>query len=237
MARPLLFKKPGGPAMDARWATAKLQKKLLSQGEDTLSDSELLSLVLTGAGMKVIRVPSCTELLREQEGLKNLSRCLPEELLGWPGMDLPRICLLKAVFELGKRLTTPKLPEKKPVSSSSDVAEWFRCRLQDQERECLFALLLDAKNRPIRSLRVAEGTWTSCLVDPRVVFSECLRRRASAVILVHNHPSGDPAPSREDLELTERLVRAGSIVGVRVLDHIIVGKNGTYSAADAGVLY
>lgn len=197
---------------------------------EELTDHELVALVTQSP------VGQAADALEHAGGTTRLARLGLDELSRIPGLDRARASRLLAAVELGRRITAPAPSSDKPISCSAEVAEWFRCRLQDQSRECIYALLLDSKHRPLRSLRITEGSWTSCPVDPKVVFSACLRHYAPAVILVHNHPSGDPTPSRDDLNLTERLVRAGSVVGVRVLDHLIVGREGFLSMADAGLL-
>lgn len=200
-------------------------------GVEALADFELVALLLGRTP-----VPVAISVLEGAGGLTGLARRDLCELAGVPGLDRSRACLLKAAVELGRRLAVPEPPADRPITHAAQVADWFRCRLQDQERECIHALLLDSKHRPLRHIRVTEGSWTSCNVDPKVVFAACLRNGAPAVILVHNHPSGDPRPSRDDLELTERMVRAGRVVGVRLLDHLIVGREGFASLADAGLL-
>ncbi len=208
-----------------------IQERMRGAGVEALADFELVALLLGR-----MPVPVAVSVLESAGGLAGLARRDLCELAGVPGLDRDRACRLKAAVELGRRLAVPAPPPEQPVTHAAQVADWFRCRLQDQERECIHALLLDSKHRPLRHMRVTEGSWTSCNVDPKVVFSACLRNGAPAVILVHNHPSGDPSPSRDDLELTERMVRAGRVIGVRLLDHLIVGRQGFTSLADAGLL-
>jgi DNA repair protein RadC len=169
-------------------------------------------------------------------GLTELARSEVTQLVRLDGFGPARAFQLKAAVELGRRMAVPAPSRNKAIASAADVADWFRCRLQDRERECIYALLLDSKHRPLKTIRVTEGTWNSCPVDPKVVFAACLRHGAPAVILVHNHPSGDPTPSRDDLELTDRMARAGRVVGITLLDHLIVGRGGFTSLADSGLL-
>jgi len=201
-------------------------------GEEALADHELLVLLLaTVSRLSTLRLQ---QLLDRVGGLGGLARHPPATWTRDLGSALAS--RLRAALEIGRRATIPAPAPGTPITCASQVAEWFRCRLKDSERECIHALLLDGKHRPMHTLRLSEGSWTCCPVDPKVVFAACLRQGAPAVILVHNHPSGDPTPSREDLELTERLVRAGQVVGVRVLDHLIVGRDGFASLADAGLI-
>ena len=209
-----------------------LRKRSRQHGAQDLSDTELLTL-LTGWGSSP---GQDGYTLTKLGGLHGLLRRDAQHLAKLPGWGKVKACTLKAAAELGKRLAAPGPPADKSIHSPSDVAHWFRCRLQDRERECFHALLLDSRHRPLKDLQVTEGTWTSCPVDPKVVFSACLRHGAPAVILVHNHPSGDPTPSRDDLELTDRMLRAGKIIGVRVLDHLIVGREGFISLSESGLM-
>jgi DNA repair protein RadC len=212
-----------------------IRSRMTEAGPDTLSDHELLALLM-GGGVRQGPIGLAEQTLAKTGGVTGLGRIEVDELARLPGIGPARACLLKAAVELGRRLSALAPPVGKPIHSSTDVAEWFRCRLQDEERECIYALLLDSKHRLLKNLRVTEGSWSCCPVDPKVIFAACLRQGSGAIILVHNHPSGDTTPSREDLELTERLVRAGQVIGVKVLDHLIVGRGGFTSLADAGLL-
>jgi len=217
----------------------QIRRHFLEVGAEGLSDHELLALVVGhGAGGRAAQRPLglAESTLHRAGGLVGLARHDALHLARLPGLGRARACLLKAAFELGRRAAVPAPPAEIPLRCSAEVVEWFRCRLQDLEHESIHALLLDGKNRPLRSLKLAEGSWSSCPVDPKVVFAACLRQGAPSFILVHNHPSGDPRPSREDLELTERLVRAGRLVNVRLVDHVIVSRGGSVSLADRGLL-
>jgi DNA repair protein RadC len=121
-------------------------------------------------------------------------------------------------------------------TSSAEVFRHFHERLRDHRKEVFLALLLDGKNRVIREVKVSEGSLTASIVHPREVFAPVVRDSAAAVLFVHNHPSGDPTPSREDIEITTRLREAGELMGVRVLDHIIIGSGSYVSFADRGLI-
>jgi len=215
---------------------ATIRRRFSLAGPESLSDQELVAL-LVGAGPGGNRpLGMAEEMLQEAGGLKGLARRGVAQLTGLAGLGPARACALKAALELGKRATAPRPPVGESISSAADVAEWFRHTLQDNERECIHALFLDGRHRPLHHMRMAEGSWTSCTVDPKVLFSACLRHAAPALILVHNHPSGDPTPSRDDIRLTDRLVSAGRVVGIKVLDHLIVGRYGYVSLADRGMI-
>jgi len=139
---------------------------------------------------------------------------------------------LDAWLELTDRALAA-LPPPSRIEGSMDVATHFKLRLGLQPAESFWVLLLDAHSRVIGEHRVAEGTLTACLVHPREVFAPAIRHRASHVVLVHNHPSGDPTPSEEDLALTERLTEAGQMIGIPVVDHVIVARTGFRSVGVA----
>ena len=122
------------------------------------------------------------------------------------------------------------------MRSSEDVFHHFRDSLAKEKRELFYVILLNNKNRKIREVKISEGSLTASLVHPREVYNPVIRESAAAVIFVHNHPSGDPAPSQEDIEITRRLKEVGDVMGVRVLDHVVIGVERYYSFSDSGIL-
>lgn len=135
----------------------------------------------------------------------------------------------EAVLEIGRRALSSAVPRSDPVRSASDVFERYRYRLADSPVEVFLAVHLDVKNRVVRDVRVSVGILNGSLIHPREVFAAAVSERAAAIVLVHNHPSGDPSPSPEDREVTERLRSAGGIVGIPVMDHVIIGNSAFYS--------
>lgn len=212
------------------------RERLEDLGPSALSDAELLALVLRSGG----RGASCVELGRRVlaafGGLRGAARASVAELARIPGLGPARSASLVAAFELGRRAIGPRLENGSAFTSSAEVFAHFRGPLSGLRREVFHVLLLDAKHRKLRDVRVSEGSLTATLVHPREVFAPAVRESAAAVVLAHNHPSGDPAPSAEDREITRRLRGAGDLVGVRVLDHVIVGADAYFSFADAGEL-
>jgi len=143
---------------------------------------------------------------------------------------------VKAAVELGRRMQSGRLRRGRGFSSSNEVAEHFLPYLRGLRKEVFKILLLDARNRMIREETVSEGSLTASIVHPREVFKAAVEESAASVILVHNHPTGDPTPSKEDRAITRQLVKAGEIMNIKVLDHIIVGDGVYLSFADQGLL-
>lgn len=143
---------------------------------------------------------------------------------------------LQAVFELARRFSTEALRQGERYTCSEDVFRHYHERLRDRKKEVFLTLLLDCKNQVIREVQVSEGSLTASIVHPREVFAPVVRESAAAVLFVHNHPSGDPTPSREDIEITSRLKEAGNLMGVKVLDHIIIGNGKYVSFVDRGLM-
>jgi DNA repair protein RadC len=221
------------------WPAAdRPREKLLSTGPVTLSDTELLALILrtghAGSGMSALDLARL--LLQRFGSLRALASAGATELRTLPGVGPAKAAELLALGELARRFATTALTPGCRFTSSHEVFEHFHEQLRDRKKEVFLSLLLDSKNRVLRQVQVSEGSLNASIVHPREVFQPVVRESAAAVLFVHNHPSGDPTPSREDLELTERLRDAGVLMGVRVLDHIIIGSGRYVSLADRGLL-
>lgn len=215
------------------------REKLLKRGAAALSDAELLALVLrTGdaaAGKSAIDLGR--ELLERFDGnLRELAKAELNELQQIKGLGLAKAASIKAAFTLGSRFQARRLETLERFTSPAQVFDFFHHELRDNRKELFLILLLDGKNRITRKVQVSEGSLNQSIVHPREVFAPAVRESAAAVIFIHNHPSGDPAPSREDREITRRLKEAGEILGVRVLDHIIIGDGSYYSFVESGLL-
>ncbi len=215
------------------------REKLLKRGAAALSDAELLALVLrTGdaaAGRSAIDLGR--ELLERFGGnLRELAQAELNELQQVKGLGLAKAASIKAAFTLGSRFQARRLETLERFTSPAQVFEFFHHELRDSRKELFLVLLLDGKNRITRKVQVSEGSLNQSIVHPREVFAPAVRESAAAVIFVHNHPSGDPAPSREDREITRRLKEAGEILGIKVLDHIIIGDGAYFSFVESGIL-
>ena len=175
------------------------------------------------------------EVLDRIGGLRHLATTDLEVLVDMPGLGPATAERLLAAVELGRRLEATDIDQQAFVSST-DVARYFMPRLRDMRKEIFLVLLLDARNKLIRGVTVSVGSLTASIVHPREVFKPAILASAASVIFVHNHPSGDPTPSQDDLKITAQLVDAGQMMDIKVLDHIIVGNKSFTSMAGKGLI-
>lgn len=207
-------------ARESRDKRSTLYRQVAMYGASTVADTELVISLLSGSRQR--RTEIVESLLGDACSVWGLSR-LSIQTLGQHGLSRVEALRLKAGLELGRRAAAEPIPHH-AVHEPGDAYRCVAPSFAGEERERFVVVVLDIKNRPRHVSTVAEGSVDLCPVDPREVFATALRERGSAVLVAHNHPSGDPNPSREDLELTERLVKAGTLLGIPVLDHIIVGR-------------
>lgn len=220
-----------------RWpASERPRERLLRDGPECLSDAQLLAILLRVGRQDASAVQVAMDLIQQVDGLQGLSNRGVEELCCVPGIGPAKAAQLKAALELGKRALATPLSTGTRIGSSVELFRHYAPVLRDLRHEVFKVILLDAKHTIIREATVSEGSLTLNIVHPREVFNLAVRESAAAVIFVHNHPSGDPQPSAEDRVLTERLVAAGEVLGIRVLDHVIMGDGKYVSFADKGWL-
>lgn len=212
------------------------RERLRKVGADGLSSEELIALLLgTGTAGEPVTVLAA-RLLVETGGIAGLPRWGPGALARLAGIGESKAARIVAALELGLRVHDVPWTPGPRIDSSRSVDVAVRARLERAEVEHFVALALDSKNRITAELRIATGGLSACAVAPADVFRALLREAASGVVFVHNHPSGDSSPSAEDVAFTDRLVRAGALLGVRVLDHVIVAREGYFSFLDSGLL-
>lgn len=213
------------------------REKLLRKGAAALSNAEILALLLrTGTQTKTAMDLAGEILTLDSSGIRFLVDCSPEDLRRVSGMGDAKICELLAAVELGRRIASTRTEKLGKITRSDDLAVMFMERMRYYREEHFICLLLDARGEIIEETEVSVGNLTSTAADPREVFSRAIRRSAGCVALLHNHPSGDPSPSDEDLKITRRLARAGELVGIRVVDHIIIGDGEYASLRGMGIL-
>jgi DNA repair protein RadC len=212
------------------------RERLLQGGAGGLSDAHLLAILLRSGRPDASAVQVAIELLGLLGGIQGLARAGIDELCRVTGVGPAKAAQLKAAFELGKRALAEPLSTGTRITSSAALYKHYHPQLRDLRHELFKVILLDAKHALIRDVTVSEGSLTLSIVHPREVFSLAVRESAAAVIFLHNHPSGDPTPSHEDRVLTSRLVSAGQVLGIQVLDHVILGDGRYVSFADQGWL-
>ncbi len=201
------------------------RERLLREGPEVLTDSELLAILLHTGTKKNSALDLATKIISSFGGLRELLSLTQEELLAVHGVGLAKVAQIKAALELGRRVSSSHIGERPQIRCPEDVAGLVMEEMRHLDREHFVVLALNTKNQVLMKETVSIGTLNSSLVHPREVFKNALRRSAAAVILVHNHPSGDPTPSGNDIKITQQLQEAGNIVGIQVLDHIVIGDN------------
>ena len=211
-------------------------RSLQTRGADSLDDAELLSFLFSRGKPGEVAVEVARQLLHRAGGLAMLARLGEAELCSAPGIGPVKARRLLALLALAQRLAERPIPRGAVVDQPRAVYESLRARLGRATQERFVVLLLDARLRKLAEVEVCRGGRNAVSVLPRDVFEPALRQGASAVILVHNHPSGDPSPSEEDRVLTERLAAAGELLGVVVRDHVVVGDGRFSSMAELGHL-
>jgi DNA repair protein RadC len=214
------------------------REKLLNSGASVLTDTELLAIVLRNGNASTGQsaIDHARFLLNQFSGLKGLDEASIAELTGIKGIGPAKAAEIKATLEIARRLGGSKWSAGEPLRSAEDVFRHFHEALAREKRELFYVVLLNNKNRKMREVKISEGSLTASLVHPREVYNPVIRDSAAAVIFVHNHPSGDPAPSPEDIEITRRLKEVGEVMGVRVLDHVVIGHERYFSFSDRGLL-
>ena len=211
------------------------REKLLEHGPGALTAAELFAVVLRTGGEGESVVDHARALLaRYGDDLRALARAGVRELCELRGIGPAKAAQIVSVIELAKRFGEIEFRPGDAFRGSGDVYAHFRERLAGEQRERFYAVLLDNKHRKIKEIAVSEGSLTASIVHPRDVFLPVVRESAAAVVFVHNHPSGDPTPSKEDIEITRRLREVGDIMGVRVLDHVVIGRGRYVSFVDDG---
>ncbi|WP_258360963.1 RadC family protein [Moorella sulfitireducens] len=203
-------------------ADLRPRERLLSSGPQALSNAELLAILIRTGTRTETAIDVAQRLLSRPEGLQYLAAASLEELQKEKGIGLAKAAELKAALELGRRLAAFNL-SRAAIKNPWDVAGLLMEEMRYLDRENFRTISLNTKNQVIGIDSVSVGSLNSSPAHPREVFKDPIRRSAAAIILVHNHPSGDPTPSQDDLAVTRRLVEAGQILGIEVLDHLIIG--------------
>lgn len=220
-----------------RWPkNERPRERLLQDGPQHLTEAELLGILLGKGTRRKTAIDLARELLDRYESLPKLFSRSPSELTTVKGIGSAKAAILSAAFELVRRIQSRKDVDRPLFKRSSDVAGHYLPLMRDLRKEVFKVLLLNRANRFIREVFISEGTLDASIVHPRDVFKEALLEPAAGIILIHNHPSGNPSPSDEDLRITKQLVDAGRLLGIKVYDHIILAGDNYRSLADEGLI-
>ncbi len=206
--------------------------KCLMYGAEQLSNQELLAAVLqTGSrGMNSLETADMIlSACNDRGGISGLYRLTIKDLTALPGIGPAKAARICCIGELSRRMASSQAPRTRRFFSPADIADFYMERLRQQEKECVWCLMLDTKNGFLAERMISMGTVNASLLSPREIFFEALSCRAVSIALVHNHPSGDPTPSREDYAATKKIADAGELLGIRLLDHIVIG-DGCYES-------
>ena len=217
------------------------REKMLAKGPQALSDAELLAILLrTGrANESVMRLAE--RVLDEfkksgMDKMEALGRLAPREISKIKGIGAAKAVTIAAAVELGKRMASLGPGKQTIIRSPQDAANLMMSRLRYETKELFFAIMLSTKNHVMATSLISMGTLNASLVSPRELFREAITHHAASVILAHNHPSGDPTPSNDDIVLTKRLVEVGVLLEIPVLDHVIIGDGKYVSLKEKGIL-
>ena len=203
------------------------RERMAKYGPDALSDAEMLAIILK-TGTFGENVTDMSNRLIQKYGIDKLSKLTLQELQEIKGIGPAKAMQITAVFHLNRRC---RLAEKEKISvkTARDIYEYARPLLEEKDREHILVLYLDSKNRINKHETISIGTLNSSLIHPREIFKTAIKENTNALIVAHNHPSGDPTPSKDDREITKELHAAGELLEIEMLDHVIIGKDNYYS--------
>lgn len=212
------------------------RERMLRSGASALSSAELLAILLRTGTVKESAVSLAQRLLVEAGGLRRLVEMNTEQLTALKGIGHAKALQIQAGIELGRRLARTAMDECVTIRSPQDVSLLMTEELRYLQKEHFVCLFLNTKNHVIGQETLSIGSLNASIVHPREVFLAAIKRSSASIICVHNHPSGDPTPSPEDIEITRRLVEAGDVIGIDVLDHVIIGDTRSVSLKELGLM-
>lgn len=212
------------------------RERFLTKGPEALSDAECLAILLVAGVPGQTALDQAQALLAAFGSLGELAGREPQELAWVGGLGITKAVRVSAAVELSRRLRARPHGGRVRLSSPEEVAGYFGPALETKKKEVFRVALLDSQNGLLKDVQVSEGSLSASIVHPREVFRAAILEAAAHVVLVHNHPSGDPTPSKEDIHLTRQLVEGGRLLGVRVHDHVIIGQGRHTSLAQRGLI-
>lgn len=217
-------------------ASERPQEKMFKYGAETLSNSELLALILRSGTSKENIVNLCTRVLKESGGLNGLLSLSAEECMQLKGIKDAKAAQLMALAEISKRFKSYKAEDTYKIGKPKDAADLVMENMRYLKQEVLKVVLLNTKNVVVGIKDVSMGSINSSIVHPREVFCDAVKRSCASIIVCHNHPSGDPTPSNEDINVTRRLKESGKLLGIELMDHLIIGDGIFVSLKEKGIV-
>lgn len=212
----------------------KPRERMLNYGASHLSHAELLAILINTGRKGYSSLDIANELLKSIVNLKELKHLSINDLNKIKGVGLYKALTLKAAFELGERMHSGSVDDKIQINSPKDVADFMMGKMEHLTQEKFIALFLNSKNIIIKQKTIFMGTLNSAIVHPREIYSEAVKCASNAIIVLHNHPSGDTTPSLEDIKTTDRLRECGDILGIQLLDHVTIGDHTYLSMVEEG---
>lgn len=212
------------------------RERLLKYGPEVLSNAELLAILLRTGTKSENAISIANRIMGQQDGIKFLAFCTAQELSQINGIGSAKASQILAAVELGKRIRGYRTDKKIKIGSPSDAVDIVMEDMRYLRKEHLKVIFLNTKNQIIEVKDLSIGSLNASVVHPREVYSEAIRKSSSSIIICHNHPSGDPTPSQEDINITKRLHEVGKLVGIDLLDHLIIGDGSYISLKEKGIL-
>lgn len=211
-------------------------ERLIRYGAEALSNAELLAIIIRTGSREDNAITLASRLMSTREGIGFLSSCTVDELEQEKGIGKVKAAQIKAAIELGKRLKNYRPDNKYKITSPADAAELVMEDMRYLRKEHLRVIFLNTKNYVMDIKDLSIGSLSSSIVHPREVYTEAIKKSCSSIIVCHNHPSGDPSESQEDINITRRLYEVGKLVGIELLDHLIIGSGSYISLKEKGIL-
>lgn len=212
------------------------RERLLGNGAKHLSDQELIGIILRIGNTSSTAVQLGEQLLYEFENLQTLSIANPIELTKIDGIGTAKAAQIAAAFELGRRANHALKSSRVKIKEPIDIFNLLSFQMKNLDREHFYAVLLNTKNHVLGAVQISIGTLNASLVHPRELFKDAIKHSANAVVLAHNHPSGEKQPSREDIDLTKRLCEVGNLIGIQIIDHLIITETDFFSFKENGLM-
>lgn len=231
------YRTPDGYRAIREWSPEdQPREKMMKYGAKALSNTELIAILISSGTTGISAIDLARTLLSRHQSLSELSGANISELKKVKGIGDAKAISLIAAFELAKRTGNNPFEDKTKFTSPEDIAAYFIPRMKNEKVENFIVCLLDTSNRLFREVKVSEGTLNATIVHPREVFREAISYSAASIVVVHNHPSGNPEPSNQDKAITKQLVSAGEVIGIKVLDHLIIAGNTFTSFVQIGLI-